>query len=574
MSHDQNGTDDTAGHNNGIKFRQRPDLEAMLTDEPVTRRRKKSESKPSNKKGTKGKKRSQKIKANKGKDLGKSEASSYAENEQASTWERESAEALALQDQADMVAADLTGIAPYESFPVESLPPIVREYVANAAAAIGCDPSFVALPLLACVARAIGNRRIVEIKPSWFEPAIIWAAIVGNSGDHKTPALLASTRFGHRYEAVLAERFKDAFTAYRPEKLRFERSLKQWNKSKSEDPPPRPPEEPPHQRFLSTDITVEAVVERLAGQFDGLLLCPDELAGFFGGIAQYKRGKGSDLGFWLAAWSGTPHTVDRKTGTQKTFFIPRASVCLVGGVQPGVLRSAIGTEHLQDGLCARLLLAWPPARPRVWTDAAVDAVTEGAMTELFLQLVSLRPDTEDSGRQRPIALTIAPEARALFKTEFNSRGADMQGSDDDLRAALSKLEAYTARFALIFQLCSWAAKEEHASNNEINASNMERAIVIARWFEGQARRVYQFFSQKHADAEFRELIEIVRRLGGRITVRELQRGSRKYSGSGEASQALETLVEMRIGDWVYDSDDYDERGPRYFELGADGRRRT
>ena len=30
-------------------------------------------------------------------------------------------------------------------------------------------------------------------------------------------------------------------------------------------------------------------------------------------------------------------------------------------------------------------------------------------------------------------------------------------TDDDLAAAWSKLEAYAARFALIFQLCTWAA---------------------------------------------------------------------------------------------------------------------
>ena len=77
----------------------------------------------------------------------------------------------------------------------------------------------------------------------------------------------------------------------------------------------------------------------------------DELAGWLGGIAEYKGGKGSDLGHWLACWSAVPLTVDRKTGAVKMLHVPRAAVSIVGGIQPGVLRAAIGREHLQDGLC-------------------------------------------------------------------------------------------------------------------------------------------------------------------------------------------------------------------------------
>jgi hypothetical protein len=364
-----------------------------------------------------------------------------AQREQVKAQEHKAAQALALQEQADEVAADVTGIAPHTPFPVESLPSVVGRYVAAAAAAIGCAASFVALPLLVCLARAIGNRRVIRLKQSWTEPAILWAAIVGNSGSHKTPAMLASTRFVQRYEAKLAELNKQAMDNFSSDELRFKRSYKRWEKCKSDEPPPRPPEEPAIVRCSTTDITVEALVARLASQFDGLLVCPDELAGWVGGIAQYKRGKGSDLGFWLASWSGVPHTKDQKTGSKQTYYVPRASVCLVGGIQPGVLRAAIGNEHLQDGLCARLLLAWPPSPPRVWSDANVDATTEDSMNKLFERLVALEPETADSGRQEPIALSLTTGAFKLFKQEFNARGKEMQASDDDLRAALSKLEA-------------------------------------------------------------------------------------------------------------------------------------
>jgi hypothetical protein len=60
-------------------------------------------------------------------------------------------------------------------------------------------------------------------------------------------------------------------------------------------------------------VTIEALAALLAVQFAGLLVLRDEL----GGIAEYKGGKGSDLGHWLASWSRVPLTVDRKTGAQR-----------------------------------------------------------------------------------------------------------------------------------------------------------------------------------------------------------------------------------------------------------------
>ena len=47
----------------------------------------------------------------------------------------------------------------YQPFPVDALPEAIRGYVMAAARAIGCDPAFVALPLLAALAAAIGNTR-------------------------------------------------------------------------------------------------------------------------------------------------------------------------------------------------------------------------------------------------------------------------------------------------------------------------------------------------------------------------------------------------------------------------------
>ncbi len=76
---------------------------------------------------------------------------------------------------------------PFTPFPLTALPEPARSFVKRGAQAIGCDPSFIALPLLAGLASAIGNSRRIQLKRTWEEPAIVWGVIVGDSGTLKSP---------------------------------------------------------------------------------------------------------------------------------------------------------------------------------------------------------------------------------------------------------------------------------------------------------------------------------------------------------------------------------------------------
>ena len=52
----------------------------------------------------------------------------------------------------------------YEPFPVDVLPEPLRQFVIEAAVSIGCDPCYIAMPLLAACAAAIGNTHRLEVK--------------------------------------------------------------------------------------------------------------------------------------------------------------------------------------------------------------------------------------------------------------------------------------------------------------------------------------------------------------------------------------------------------------------------
>ncbi len=86
------------------------------------------------------------------------------------------------------VDVDTSPPCDYMPFPLAALPQPMRDYVDACSSAIDCDPAYIGLPLLAAKAAAIGNTRRIRLKRSWTEPAILWGAIVGESGTAKSPA--------------------------------------------------------------------------------------------------------------------------------------------------------------------------------------------------------------------------------------------------------------------------------------------------------------------------------------------------------------------------------------------------
>jgi len=439
------------------------------------------------------------------------------------------------------------GVDAYTEFPSHTLPDIVSKFVCQAAKAIGCDESYIGLPLLTHLARAVSDTRVIRLKRTWTEPAVIWGAIVGNSGTHKTPALDSCEVFLAAKEAEAEAKSRDEDADHQTAMALYARNLAVWKRSKTEEPPPWEPVAPVCKRYTTTDSTVEALAVLFSVQPDGLLVTRDELSGWLGGIGEYKGGGGSDLGHWLSMWSAKSITFDRKTGAHKKIYIPRAAVSLIGGIQPATLRQAIGAEHMADGLCARLLLAMPPAAPIRWTDAIVDQETEMAMQGIFDRLLSLEHALDEHDKEKPFPIDLTPEAKLLWIDYYNRHRAEGVELDDDLAAAWSKLEAYAARFALIFQLCDWAAGT--ASEDCVDEKSVAAGIELSDWFGNQAKRVYVLFVESPEDVEHRKLVEWIQRKGGRVTARQLQQGFRKYKKSTEAEAALACLVDADLGRW-------------------------
>lgn len=459
---------------------------------------------------------------------------------------------LAIQTKPKLRGNKKSAIEKFKPFPVDALPEPIRSFVESAANAIGCDPSYIALPMLSGLASAIGNTNRIALKNSWSEPAIIWTAIVGESGTAKSPALELPLRSIRKRQRLAMTKHAEALKEFEVEFAEYEKLLKQSQRAGSTIPAPIKPEPPTCARCWTDDATTEALAVLLKENPRGLLMVRDELSGWFN-FDRYAKGNGGDVAKWLEMFGGRPMVVDRKGSG--TIFVPHAAVSIAGGIQPETLRRALGQEHKDNGLAARLLFAMPPRNPKAWSEADMDPKCEAAVSEIFDQLFLLTMVIDIDGNQQPTLINLSTDGKAVWVKFYNEHAREQINLSGDEAAAWSKLEGYVARFALVIHLVRRFANDPTLLDyQQVDEFSIGAGIRIARWFGEESKRVYGILSESDGDRDLRELIEWIQRNGGTTTVRELNRGPRDYRGDNQrAKKALDGLVEAGMGRWSIDN---------------------
>lgn len=440
-------------------------------------------------------------------------------------------------------------LEPYVPFPVEALPVPLAEYVRQGAAALGCDPAYLALPVLAVAAAAIGNTRTIRLKRGWEEACILWAATVGDSGTLKTPAYLKAVAQVFRLQKRLLDEYKQLFQAYQEQEAEYQAAKRRAKQDGSD--PGEAPEEPLLKRLVCSDTTVEKLAEILEDNPRGTLLARDELNGWLTSFTRYKgKQGGTDLPNWLEMFRAGTLVVDRKTGDRKTLFVARAAVSVTGSIQPGVLSRSLTPEFLDAGLGARLLMAMPPKVAKRWSEDEIAPEAEQAYHAVLDGLLDLDFELNGDGEKVPYVLHLAPEAKAVWVAFYREWAQQQAQAEGELAAAYAKLEAYAARFALLHHVVSHIHVDAD-DRRPVGTRSVEAGIALARWFAREARRIYRTLTESTEERETRRLVEFIRGRGGKITVKDLQHtNSRKYPTAEAAEAALEGLVQAEWGGWV------------------------
>jgi len=439
----------------------------------------------------------------------------------------------------------------YKPFPVDALPQPLRRFVKAAEKAIGCDPSYVVLPLLTAIAAAIGNTRCLQLKHGWSVLAILWTVIVGESGSTKTPAFKLVMKPIRKFQRRALKRYSQEMAEYEADMVVYGKEFKEWEKSRDGGEPPVMPVEPRATRYIVSDVTVEALAPLLQANPRGLILAVDELSGWFASFDRYAGGRGGgDASRWLSMHNGESIIVDRKTGIPRTIHVDRACMSVCGSIQPGILRRALSNEHRESGMAARLLMACPPRKAKVWSETEIPPALEDEIARLLSRLYDLEPSVDADEDGCPVVVGLTPEAKAAWEAYFNAHGQEQADLTGDLSAAWSKLEEYAARLALVIHFARWAADDPTLTSvDAVDAESMGIGIQLANWFKGEARRVYGMMSEDEESRNRRRIVEWIGRKGGTVTPRDVQQGCAWLKSPGLAEEALQSLVTAGLGRW-------------------------
>ena len=439
----------------------------------------------------------------------------------------------------------------YRPFPVDAFPDPLKQFVEKVAQAIGCDPAFVAVPMLPALAAAIGNSRRIELKKGWSEPAIVWSAIIGESGSQKTPAFKQVVGPIRELQEHKLREFEEELADHNKELTIYEREQNEWKGKRSADDPPEKPERPKAVRYIVSDATMEALAPILADNTRGVFLVSDELAGWVNSFNRCSKGN-SDSAQWLSIFSGDGILVDRKTGDRQTISIPHPAVSVTGGIQPATLQRTFGPDHRESGLLARVLFAYPPRRTKQWTEDEITLELQESYARIIRGLLELQPALDDDRQPQAIILPLTPAAKNEWIQFYNQHAVEQSKLVGDEAAAWSKLEGYAARFALFIH-CVRVITDDPTlkARKAVDRQSIRCGITLSRWFAHEARRVYAMLRESEDDRDLRQIAEKLALRGKAITARHLRGSDRQFPTSDDAEQMLQRLVDAGFGSWKF-----------------------
>jgi hypothetical protein len=379
-------------------------------------------------------------------------------------------------------------------FPLEVFPKPLADYARELHRVNGFLPDYTGAGMLFAASTAIGNAVHLKVKEGYTAPGILWLVSVGRPSIGKTHPLNTMVKPLAKRDATSKREHE---TKVREWEAAQEANKRKGNKKGAEGPSDEPPSPRPVWRpHLVDDITMEALLAKLAATPRGVGLHCDELAGWLAGMDKYR--KGGDRQKWLSIFNGSQLSEIRKTAGEHV--VPRPFVSVAGGIQPGKIPT-LGRDH--DGFLHRLLFVYPDEQVRRYASTASVGKEWGAMwAEVLEHLLSLSMQV-DEGELVPVLLEHsqgAADVYARWDWMNTDRTNVANGTGDELSAALfGKLDTYAHRLALVLEMMHRTCAGQ-VYGHEVRPQAMEGALKLLEYFETTARKVhFQLFEADEMD---------------------------------------------------------------------------
>ena len=405
------------------------------------------------------------------------------------------------------------------AFPVECLPPVLRDMAQAAAVNLQVAVDMTAVAGLAVMALCVQGKFMINPKPGWMEQLNLYAAVVARPSDRKTPALALMSRPVYAFEKEENERRAPLVEEYRTKREVLSKRIANLKELAAKPTPSKGKpvtldditelqyeladlerEAVKPLRLLADDTTPEALASLMAVN-DGKMGIVSDEGGVFDILAgKYSNGK-ANMDVFLKSYTGAPLRIDRKGRPPETIDHPTLTMLLM--VQPVVLEAIMGNHDFAGrGFLARPLYALPVSTVgrRVYESAPIPPQIEGAYSLLVQTLLAI----QNIGEARIIKVT--PEAHQEAKRFFEAlepRLADDLGDLGDLEGWGGKYHGQVMRIAGILHCCLYA---QQAAQVPLTAETMQAAETIGEYFLAHARAAFQIMGitegQDSKDAKY------------------------------------------------------------------------
>lgn len=367
-------------------------------------------------------------------------------------------------------------------FPVDAFPLEIQNIISATNESLNFPIDYIGGSILYAISISIGNTHMVELMKGWSENAVIYLAMVGRPGSNKSHPLNFALNPINDEDL---RKFKD----YEEKKKEYDKIV-HLTKAKKENESVDEPIKPICKKHLLSDFTPEALATVHKDNERGIGAHVDELAGWFKNFNRYNGG--SEMEFWLSAWSGGTIKIDRKTGEPVNIALPFISVA--GTIQNGVLNDLGKDNRTQNGFIDRILFVVPnDLKKTYWSEIELDPTIIKDWEKIILKLLRLTIPNDNNFNLLPEILRFEPEAKRMILIWQKSNTDQCNNAENEnLSSIYCKLEIYALRLSLILELMFYACGE--SNKQSISTRAVEGALKLVEYFRKSAERANSIIS--------------------------------------------------------------------------------
>lgn len=445
------------------------------------------------------------------------------------------------------------------SAPLELLPEVLGNYIADQSDMIGSDPGVMVVSCLVACAGAISDS--VRISPKrhnagWTERACLWGAYVGESSGKKSPGATQSFKPLKKIEDNLAEQRKRETEEYNQAMEEFMSSRKS---KKTAGTVPKP-QKPLKTQYMVGTTTIEALQQISADNARGLLTVYDELQSWFGSMDAYnKSGSSKDRPLWLELYNGGSKMFN--TVSRGEIWVKNWSSSIYGGIQPDPMRK-IARSLPDDGLLQRFFVVCATQASTVGVDRAPTPGVSKNYHHLFEWLLDISPSRDDEFLELSDgAMAIKNDLYDWARKMINS-GAVMGG----LASHVGKYEGLYARLLVVWHCVTMFQREKWSWIVDETVAS-ECAKFLKEFLFPHAVYFY------HNVLDLNDSISVIKDVGKailtlseeKVTNRSLARKSKEWRKMSDAHK-MDVMQSLDAYSWIapLDSANSGRKLPRYW----------